>query len=787
MIRNDKTVIVERSGDFAESTFGIDTDDVSLILEIIRNKLYTNKIGSFVREITSNAYDAMVEAAINQGESVESVKNKTIDFTLPNEDNNNTFTIRDYGTGMSEEKVKKIYTRVGKSTRSNSNKFVGMMGIGRLVGFCLTDSFNVTSFVDGVRTEYLCYIDETKCGKVAMLSQAETKEPNGIAISVNVAPEFHNELANEIGSFTSFIEEVKFKFLQMDRGYTFRHIDKSEELKNIDYKGNNWVKYRGRVGGPSAFVKMGLVKYPLPDSLVSGEFFVTGTTIFNVSIGDVTVSASREGLELTPETKSFVIKLINEAKSECAKVLMSSIDKAKNVAEAVDAFEKHSTVWRSLDQPAVFYVNPENKRKLDIAELSDRAYDVCTYRLSMVDDKDDKGLTKLDTKGFAIQVPELDTAGNPIIYEQKHNLGRYEVREYKIENSRRIKVDRSFSFDFSALKNCYYRIVDDHDVESLPDIRRCRTLFRLHITHRVYVFTKRGLSHFIHHVGFNPTAYMTDFETIVETILPRGTATRPPVSIKKIVFMYDTTTNEIKVDSNTSTVDLDNLAPGYWVSRHYSSILYNRSTVQAIDEHELLLLFKSVTGFLKHNTTLYILPASCGRILDTLRKEGSDEYADLVPVYAWVDLLFKNTKILEHLCCSTTDIDVHTSDLREVVKIFKKDYKFKSPTTFEIMELIKKALRPHIPGEVKVPNQVVDKLRSLHNTGDGLKVQNFSELLNTKIREVNHKFPLMPDDMSNLRDINEFVRLLPVYDEYVHAVEFARTGFTQMPVPQQTG
>lgn len=35
MIRNDSSITIERSGDFDENTFGIDSEDVSLILEII--------------------------------------------------------------------------------------------------------------------------------------------------------------------------------------------------------------------------------------------------------------------------------------------------------------------------------------------------------------------------------------------------------------------------------------------------------------------------------------------------------------------------------------------------------------------------------------------------------------------------------------------------------------------------------------------------------------------------------------------------------------------------------
>lgn len=786
MIRNDKNIVVERSGEFDESSFGIDSDDVSLILEIIRNKLYTNKVGSYVREIVSNAYDAMIEAAMNRGESPDSVKNRQIEFTLPSSNNNNTLTIRDYGTGMSDDKIKKIYTRVGKSTRSGSNKFVGMMGIGRLVGFCLTDSFNVVSFVDGIRTEYLCYIDETKCGKVAMLSQAETKDPNGIAISVNVPEELHNELANELKAFTSYIDEVGIKFFsdqdQYDYSYAFRSLLESAKPRTIQFQGTGWVKYNDRIGS-AAYVKMGIVKYPLPERITRGGFFNNGTVIFSVPIGEVNVGASREGLEFTPETKTYVDNLISNAKTEAAAGMFTDIKTAKDVKEACAMFQKHHEVWSSLDRPNVEFINPANGRKIILNDIAGKGYEACTYHISMKDELDANGRVVMKN-GARSEVPELDATGAPLIYQIKHKMEKYEVREYKVDYNRRSKVDRIFTINLNYSDQYYFRLVDNHDVESLPDIRRCRTLFATGKNYHVFVFTKRGLAHFIDMNGFDPTVHMKNFETVAETILPRGTATRPPVEIKKVIFTHDPVTNKVEATPETSTMDLDNLAPGYWVSRHYSSILYNRSEMKAIDEGELFLLFQSITAFLKVPTILYILPAAPGRILDNLRKEGSDEYADLVPVYAWVDNLFKTTGLLDYLCSSTTDIEVNSWHTQQVVNIFRGTFNIKSPTLVELVDLIKKAVRPLVPGEIKVSSTVIDKLRALHNSTDNLQVRNFSEMLQTKATEIHKRFPLMSGDLNRFDYIERFFNNLPHYDEYIYAVENHRVanGITSLPV-----
>lgn len=777
MIRQDTEIKVERSGDFNESSFGIDTEDVSLILEIIRNKLYTNKMGSFIREITSNAYDAMIEAAINNGESPESVQKKQIHIILPNDDNHSTLTIRDFGTGMTDDKVKKIYTRVGKSTRSGSNNYVGMMGIGRLVGFCLTDSFNVASYVDGIKTEYVCYIDETKCGKVAMLSQSETNDPNGIGISVNVPEEQYHELKEEVSQFTAFIKEVGFRFFNTDNEYHFRGIDHTKDSET-SFQGTDWVKYTSRVG-KSAYVKMGLVKYPLPDEVASGNFFENGTVIFNVNIGDVAVGASREGLEFTPKTKAHVEMLIKRAKEEAAKEMMKDILTATDLKIALRMFLKHSSVWESLDEPEVKWLNPETNRELILNDINHHPYETTTFRYVTKDELDANGKPIPLPNGGHAQVNELDVNGKPIVYEIKHNSDRIEARCYKVDGSRRNKIDKALYIQLDQehySSRYYYRLVDDHDIESLPDIRRCRTLMTDISGYgcNVFVFTHRGLEHFIHMYGWDPTKFMKKFEDVVETILPRGQASRPPVQIRKVVFTYDPFTNKVEAKSDNATDSLDNLTPGYWVSRHYSSILYNRGEMRAIDDNELDLLFRSICGFLKHPITLYILPANCGRILDNMRAAGDDEYADLVPVYMWVDNLFKSTTILDFLCSSTTDLHADSWHVSRIADIFKANYALKSPVTIEIVDLIKKAIRPLVPGETKVPAAVINKLRECHNNAQ-VSVRNFSQILQTKMKATHSQYPLLLDSLTDVSDIEKFIKKVMIYDEYIHAIDYQRS------------
>lgn len=51
-------IFVEQSSNFEEASFSISEQDMGLVFEILRSKVYENPIGSICREICSNARDA---------------------------------------------------------------------------------------------------------------------------------------------------------------------------------------------------------------------------------------------------------------------------------------------------------------------------------------------------------------------------------------------------------------------------------------------------------------------------------------------------------------------------------------------------------------------------------------------------------------------------------------------------------------------------------------------------------------------------------------------------------
>ncbi len=127
-------VVDELIGDVKTNKFKIGEDSMGIIIDSLIN-LYSDPIGSIVREVTSNCYDAhrekdlKIEKVIPLGDEDDpkwfhpASKKPQIEFQ---EENillgvGNAFLFRDFGVGLSKKRVEEIYTLFGNSTKRDNN------------------------------------------------------------------------------------------------------------------------------------------------------------------------------------------------------------------------------------------------------------------------------------------------------------------------------------------------------------------------------------------------------------------------------------------------------------------------------------------------------------------------------------------------------------------------------------------------------------------------------------------------------------------------------------------
>lgn len=119
LTKDFKETDVQISGDETESIeMGIDTESISSLMMILSSNLYQDPIGSIIREYTSNAIDANVDAKCDEPVMVR----------LKMIGSNWVFEVQDYGFGLDDKDFRTIISKYGKSTKRDKDDQLGFYG-----------------------------------------------------------------------------------------------------------------------------------------------------------------------------------------------------------------------------------------------------------------------------------------------------------------------------------------------------------------------------------------------------------------------------------------------------------------------------------------------------------------------------------------------------------------------------------------------------------------------------------------------------------------------------------
>ena len=293
MIPNQAPRNLSSHGTGSVGEFGLSQADAPFIMRILRDKIYTDKKLAVLREYSANAWDANREAG--RGDV-------PIKITMPTSQDP-TLSIQDFGLGLSQDDVFKVYTQYGASTKRTSDLTVGCLGIGSKSGFAYSDSFNIISCHGGVRSTYTAVLDDSERGIINLLAQKPCGTKTGVTIQVAIRPvdipEFNNKA---LDLYRYFIPRPD---INLD-------IPKLSQVVSVfthglifnDYHNGHWVAV------------MGCIPYKVDLNQIQGDGAGVGIAKFlhRVSgamyfgIGEVNISASREELEYSAQTKTALVK-----------------------------------------------------------------------------------------------------------------------------------------------------------------------------------------------------------------------------------------------------------------------------------------------------------------------------------------------------------------------------------------------------------------------------------------------------------------------------------------------
>lgn len=313
MIVNNTTVKLESNVMPAKAlNFGI--SDVRLVVDIL-SKLYAYPIRTLVQEYICNGRDAMREAG--------TWGKQAIDITIPNT-LEPVFKVRDYGVGITPDRMENIFVNYGSSTKRNTNAQTGGFGIGAKSAFSYTDSFTITSFVNGTKYTYVAHLADD--GGVNLINKEPTKESNGVEISIGVKPKDIQEFRNAVQRCVRFWQET-IKFIG---GKDIHQLTPSLMLGNMtvfDSHGSesrtiyliDGIEYDLMEDSTNSFYSHWNRKV---DALHSGNSIVA----LNVNNGHFKIASSRERLESNDDNKLKQDKMLADCRSKIEGIIKSQIN-----------------------------------------------------------------------------------------------------------------------------------------------------------------------------------------------------------------------------------------------------------------------------------------------------------------------------------------------------------------------------------------------------------------------------------------------------------------------------
>lgn len=317
---------VSVSGEKSTSDFRIATS--AKAFKILSDGIYSDKVRAIIRELSTNAYDSHVDAG------KESIP---FDVHLPTV-SEMYFSVRDYGTGMSKEKIENLYTTYFDSDRNTSDDFTGALGLGSKSPFSYTDSFTVESHYNGEKYIYNCHISNSGQPQVALLFEDKTTEPNGVEVKFSVNQYDADEFIRKAPAI--------FYAFPIKPNLTGKTIDFFNR-KIVD-SGKDWELLRGDFNRRNgALALMGNVAYPINtspfDSQLSEsarEFLENANIDIYFKIGELDVSASRESLSYDPLTIKNIVTKAENITREFQDKIDKTASSAKNYWEAIYKLNK---------------------------------------------------------------------------------------------------------------------------------------------------------------------------------------------------------------------------------------------------------------------------------------------------------------------------------------------------------------------------------------------------------------------------------------------------------------
>jgi len=316
-------------------------DAGSMVFQLFTKNVYSNPIGTVVREITSNCFDSHTEAKINAPVLIKKSYDKQA--------GTNYISFIDYGVGMSPDRVENIYGVYFESTKRTNNEQIGGFGIGGKTPLAYkrstgqgegeyNNSFYVITVFDKIKY-YYCIYEGAECPIISKLHEEPTTEKNGTEIKIPVLEKDIKTFEKEMVRQLYYFENIVFEGFHKTK-YN-GDISKDEDGNPISSLDNNYqiirgksFLFRGDDYSGNIHVCLGRVAYPIDyDTLGLSSSDYRLPIALKLEVGDIGVTVSREQLDYSEMTIKMLKKKLEFAKDEIKGLISKQYEDIKTLEQ----------------------------------------------------------------------------------------------------------------------------------------------------------------------------------------------------------------------------------------------------------------------------------------------------------------------------------------------------------------------------------------------------------------------------------------------------------------------
>lgn len=343
-------VVDEIIGDVKTNKFKIGEDSMGIIIDSLIN-LYSDPIGSIVREVTSNCYDAHREKDLKIKHVIPMTAEDEPEWFHPaskkpqiefQEENillgiGNAFLFRDFGVGLSKKRVEEIYTLFGNSTKRDNNHQIGGFGIGAKSPFSYTDTFYIISNHNGKMFSYMLYRGNDAF-HMDLLKQGETTELNSTEVIIPINKE---ESYRDIRNFAKAINSQLSYFIGLEFINVTEGTGRNVGTVQIDYEDDDIAicvdeTATRRYDVDEIHLMVGRVRYPLNQDMVDSKINWGSSNIpvaLKFDVGQLDLVPSREAIRYTDKTKAAITQKILDVQKRMKELCEKQLAECSNVID----------------------------------------------------------------------------------------------------------------------------------------------------------------------------------------------------------------------------------------------------------------------------------------------------------------------------------------------------------------------------------------------------------------------------------------------------------------------